>query len=124
MRTKPVTNARDKVGKILEQKDTLTLEQIFTMLEDVHKDLRLAALFARNATSRGFLATTNMSEEQIKETPQYQRIAGLGSGEGCTLEVAPDLYKYIRWLIKRDNPLVRLRTIKLNGNVLSVSRID
>ena len=124
MRTKPVTDARDKLGKILEQKDTLTLDQIFAGLEDIHKDLRLAALFARNSTSRGFLASTNMSEDQIKETPQYQRIVGLGSGEGCTLEVAPDLYKYIRWLVKRDNPLVRLRTIKLGNNLVSVSRVD
>lgn len=124
MRTKPVTDARDKVGKILEQKDTLTLDQIFAILEDVHKDLRLAALFARNATSRGFLATTNMSEDQIKQTPQYQRIVNLGPSEGCTLEVTPDLYKYIRWIIKRDNPLVRLRTIKLGDNIMTVSRID
>jgi hypothetical protein len=124
MRTKPITNARDKLAYAIEKRETITLEELLKIVEDVYQDVRLAALFARNAASKGFLATTNMSEDQIKQTPQYQRIVNLGPGEGCTLEVTSDLYKYIRWIIKRDNPIVRLRTIKLGDNIMSVSRVD
>lgn len=124
MRTKPITIARDKLAYALEQRETISQDELLRIVEDAYQQIRLAALFARNSTSRGFLATTNMSEDQIKETPQYQRIVNLGPSEGCTLEVTPDLYKYIRWIIKRDNPLVRLRTIKLGDNIMTVSRID
>lgn len=123
MRTSYVTNARDRLANMLEQKDNLTAEEWVSFAESLLKDLRLAALFARNASSKAFLTSTNMSEEQIKETPQYQRISKLQAGEGCTIEVAPDLYKYIRWIIKRDNPIVRLRTIKLGSDLISVTRI-
>lgn len=124
MRTKPVTDARDKLCEIIDQRDTITIEEAMPIIESAFQDLRVAALYARNATSKGFLFTTNMSEDQVKEMPQYKRIANLGSGEGCTLEVTPDMYKYIRWIIKRDNPIVRLRTLKLGDNVISVSRVD
>jgi len=124
MRTRPITMARDKLAYALERRETITLEELLKVVEGAYQDIRLAALFARNAASKGFLATTNMSEDQIKQTPQYQRIVNLGPSEGCTLEITPDMYKYIRWVIKRDNPLVRLRTIKLGDNIMSVSRVD
>lgn len=123
MRTKYITDSRDMLGKLIDNKDGVTQEELWATLEEIYKNLKMTALFARNASSKGFLASTNMSEDQIKETAQYNRIVGLGPGEGCTLEITPDMYKYIRWVIKRDNPLVRLRTINLGNNLISVSRI-
>ena len=64
-----------------------------------------------------------MSEGQVRETAQFERIAALAAGEGCTLNVTPDLYKYIRWILKRENITARYRTIKLGDDLLSVSRI-
>jgi hypothetical protein len=93
------------------------------MTEAVFQDIKMTSLFARNTSSKGFLATTNMSEDQVRETEQFKRIAALASGEGCTLTVEPDLYKYIRWIVKRDIPVARFRTIKLGDNLISVSRI-
>lgn len=123
MRTSYLTKAKDLLVDALEKKDTLTTEEWTATAEEVLNNVRMTMLFARNSSSRGFLSTTNMSEAQVVETEQYKRLASLQSGEGCTLNITPDLYKYIRWIIKRDDPVVRLRTIKIGDNIISVSRI-
>lgn len=123
MRTTYLSDAKKKLANALENKDTLTREQWIEVVESVLNDIRMTALFARNTTPKGFLFTTNMSESQVRETPQFKRLAALEPTEGCTLTVAPDLYKYIRWILKRENITARYRTIKLGNDVLSVSRI-
>lgn len=124
MRTGYLTHAKNVLGKALESDVELSASEWKAVAAAAMEDIRNTLLFARNATSKGFLSTTNMSEAQICETEQYKRIAGLHPGEGCTISIEPDLYRYIRWIVKRDNPVARLRTIKLDNNVISVSRID
>lgn len=123
MRTSYITDAKNRLAEALENKDTMSHEAWVAMAEAVFQDIKMTSLFARNTTTKGFLYTTHMSEDQVRETPQFKRIAALGSGEGCTLTIAPDLYKYIRWIVKRDNPVARFRTIKLGDDLISVSRI-
>ena len=123
MRTSYITDAKNRLAEALENKDTMTQEAWVAMAEAVFQDIKMTSLFARNTGTKGFLATTNMSEDQVRETEQFKRIADLMAGEGCTLTVEPDLYKYIRWIVKRDNPVSRFRTIKLGNNLISVSRI-
>lgn len=123
MRTSYITDAKNKLANAIDKKETITKEELLEVVKDVFEDIRMTALFARNTTPKGFLFSTNMSEEQVREMEQFQRIAGLSAGTGCTVTVEPDLYKYIRWIAKRDNPMARFRTIKLSDNVISVSRI-
>lgn len=123
MRTQYITHAKKVLDAALEKAETLTRDEWVKVAEDVLSDVRNTLLFARNTTSKGFYYATTMSEEQVRETEQYQVISTLNAGQGCTVNISPDLYRYIRWIIKRDNPLVRLRTIKLSDNVISVSRI-
>ena len=123
MRTSYLTDAKNKLSEALENKDKMTQEGWVAMTEAVFNDIKMTSLFARNTDSKGFLASTNMSEDQVRETDQFKRIAGLAAGEGCTLTIEPDLYRYIRWIAKRDTPIARFRTIKLGDNLISVSRI-
>lgn len=123
MRTKYVTHAKDTLAKALDNADKLTTDEWVAVAKDVLEDIRNTLLFARNNTSKGFLYSTTMSEEQVRETDEFKVLDSLSAGQGCTVNITPDLYRYIRWIIKRDNPLVRLRTIKLGDNILSVSRI-
>jgi hypothetical protein len=121
MRTSFLSQAKDKLNDAL--KAELTAEQWKELAKDILCDINNTLLFARNSVSKGFLATTNMSEEQIRETDLFKRIAGLESGEGCTVTISADMYRFIRWVVKRDNPESRFRTIKLGNDVLSISRI-
>lgn len=123
MRTSYITDAKNRLSEALENKDKMTQDDWVAMTEAVFQDIKMTSLFARNTSSKGFLVTTNMNEDQVRETEQFKRIAALASGEGCTLTVEPDLYKYIRWIVKRDIPVARFRTIKLGDNLISVSRI-
>lgn len=123
MRTQYVTHAKDVLTKALENSEKLTAEEWVDIARDVLEDVRNTLLFARNNTSKGFVYSTTMSEEQVRETEQFKVLNSLSAGQGCTVNINPDLYRYIRWIIKRDNPLIRLRTIKLGDNILSVSRI-
>lgn len=123
MRTIYITDAKNKLAEAFEKKDTMSKEDWIAVAESVYEDIKMTSLFARNTDSKSFLASTNMSEDQVRETEQFKRIADLMAGEGCTLMIEPDLYKYIRWIVKRDNPVARLRTIKLGDNLISISRI-
>ena len=123
MRTTYLSDAKIKLANALDNKDTLTCENWIEVAESVLNDIRMTTLFARNTTPKGLFFTTNMSEGQVRETAQFKRIAALAAGEGCTLNVTPDLYKYIRWILKRENITARYRTIKLGDDLLSVSRI-
>ena len=123
MRTSYITDAKNKLASAIDNSETITKEELLDVVNSVLEDIRMTALFARNTTPKGFLATTNMSESQVRETEQFKRIESLSAGTGCTLSVEPDLYKYIRWIVKRDNPIARFRTIKLGDNLISVSRI-
>lgn len=123
MRTSYLSQAKKTLAKALDSTTELTAEEWREVAEDVMQNISNTLLFARNATSKGFLSTTNMSEEQIRETDAFKRIAALKPGEGCTLTITPDVYRFVRWVVKRDNPAVRFRTIKLSPEILSVSRV-
>lgn len=123
MRTKYITHAKDVLSEALENANRLSTDDWVKAAETVLEDIRSTLLFARNNTSKGFLYATTMSEEQVRETDQFKVIDSLSAGQGCTVNITPDLYRYIRWIIKRDNPLARLRTIKLGNDIFSVTRI-
>ena len=123
MRTSFLSKAKDTLAEALNSERELTAEEWKEIAKETLQHISNTLLFARNATSKGFLSTTNMTEEQIRETEQFKRIAALEAGEGCTLNIRRDLYRFIRWVIKRDNPIARFRTIKLSNDIISVSRI-
>lgn len=123
MRTSFLSQAKNKLADAINSETELSSEEWKAVAKDVLHDISNTLLFARNSTSKGFLSTTNMSEEQVRETDLYKRIANLSSGEGCTVTITIDMYRFIRWIIKRDDPTARFRTIKLGNDVLSISRI-